>query len=154
VIKSVLPSRNRRERPLSWASVLLADDQEEFLAIERRLLEPEFQVVETVRDGQAAVAAAVRLAPDLLVLDVSMPVLDGIAAARSLRAAGSQAKIVFLTVHGDPDYVRAALAVGAVGYVVKCRLASDLVPALRDALAGRSFVSPSMPQAPTRTREL
>ena len=128
---------------MSRASVLLADDQEEFLAVERRLLEPEFEVVETVRDGQAAVEAAVRLAPDVLVLDVSMPVLDGIAAARSLRAAGSRAKIVFLTVHGDPDYVRAALAAGALGYVVKCRLASDLVPALRDALAGRPFVSPS-----------
>ena len=139
---------------MSRASVLLADDQEEFLAVERRLLEPEFEVVETVRDGQAAVEAAIRLAPDVLVLDISMPVLDGIAAARSLRAAGSRAKIVFLTVHGDPDYVRAALAAGALGYVVKCRLASDLVPALRDALAGRPFVSPSIPQERTRSREL
>ena len=73
-----------------------------------------------------------------------MPVMDGIAAARSLRASGSRAKIVFLTVHGDPDYVRAALAAGALGYVVKYRLASDLLPALREALAGRSFVSPSI----------
>ena len=128
---------------MSRASVLLADDQEVFLSVERRLLEPEFEVGGTVRDGQAAVEAVTRLAPDVLVLDVSMPVLDGIAAARTLRAAGSRAKIVFLTVHGDPDYVRAALAAGALGYVVKCRLASDLVPALRDALAGRSFVSPS-----------
>jgi DNA-binding NarL/FixJ family response regulator len=138
---------------LSRATVLLAEDQEEFLAVERRLLEPEFEVVEAVRDGQAAVEAAIRLAPDVLVLDVSMPVMDGIAAARSLRAAGSRAKIVFLTVHGDPDYVRAALSAGALGYVVKCRLASDLAPALRDALAGRPFVSPSTPQEPMRARE-
>jgi DNA-binding NarL/FixJ family response regulator len=63
---------------------------------------------------------------------------------RSLRAAGSRSKFVFLTVHGDEDYVRAALAAGAVGYVVKSRLASDLVPALREALAGRRFISPSV----------
>jgi DNA-binding NarL/FixJ family response regulator len=129
---------------LSRASVLLADDHEEFLAIERRLLEPEFEVVETVRDGRAAVEAAAGLEPDLLVLDLSMPIMDGIAAARSLRAAGSRTKVVFLSVQHDPDFARAALAVGAVGYVVKCRLASDLLLALRDALAGRSFVSPSV----------
>ena len=131
---------------MSRATVLLADDQAEFLAVERRLLEPEFEVIETVRNGHAAVEAAIRLAPDVLIIDVSMPVMDGIAAARSLRAAGSWAKVVFLTVHGDPDYVRAALEAGALGYVVKCRLAFDLVPALRDALAGRPFVSPSIPQ--------
>ena len=129
---------------MNRASVLLADDHEEFLVVERRLLEPDFEVIGTVRDGRAAIEAAVRLAPDLLVLDLSMPVMDGIEAAMSLRAAGSRTRIVFLTVHDDPDYVRAALATGALGYVVKCRLASDLVPALRDALAGRTFVSPSI----------
>lgn len=128
---------------MSQATVLLADDHEEFLAVVRRLLEPEFVVVEAVRDGLAAVESTARLTPDVLVLDLSKPLMDGIAAARALRAAGSRTKIVFLTVHGDPDYVRAALAAGAVGYVVKCRLASDLVPALRGALAGRPFVSPA-----------
>src|SRR3954454_6484102 len=107
-IKPVHPARTRRERLLSRASVLLADDHEEFLAVERRLLEPEFEVLTAVRDGQEAVEEAARLEPDLLVLDVSMPILDGIGAALSLRAAGSRAKIVFLTVYGDPDYVRAA----------------------------------------------
>ena len=63
------------------------------------------------------------------------------AAARSLRASGSQARVVILTVHGDPDYARAALEAGALGYVVKSRLASELLPALREALAGRSFLS-------------
>jgi DNA-binding NarL/FixJ family response regulator len=129
---------------LSRATILLADDHEEFLAVERRLLEHEFQVLTTVRDGQEAVEEAARLEPDLVVLDVSMPVLDGIEAARSLRSSGSRARVVFLTVHGDRDYVRAALATGALGYVVKCRLASDFIPALKDALAGRSFVSPSI----------
>ena len=129
---------------MSQASVLLADDHEEFLAVVRRLLEPEFEVVETVRDGRAAVEATARLAPDVLVLDLSMPVMDGIEVARSLRASGSRAKIVFLTVHGDPDYARAAFVIGASGYVVKYRLASDLLPALRESLVGRTFVSPSI----------
>jgi len=72
-----------------------------------------------------------------------MPGMTGIEAARHLRESGSPAKIVFLPVHGDPDYIRAGLAAGASAYVLKSRLASDLVVALREALAGRSFVSPS-----------
>jgi DNA-binding NarL/FixJ family response regulator len=74
----------------------------------------------------------------------TVPVLNGIEAARQLRGAGSRAKVVFLTVHQDPDYVRGALAAGALGYVVKGRLVTDLSHALREALAGRSFVSPSI----------
>ena len=93
-----------------------------------QLLEPEFEVVTTVRDGRAALEEAARLDPDMLILDISMSGMDGIEAARHLRAAGSRAKIVFLTVHGDPDFVRAGLAAGATGYVVKSRLASDLLP--------------------------
>jgi DNA-binding NarL/FixJ family response regulator len=124
--------------------VLLADDHHDFLAAAARLLEPEFEVVQTVGDGQALLAEAARLEPDVLVLDISMPVLNGIEAARRLRGAGSRAKVVFLTVHQDPDYVRGALAAGALGYVVKSRLVSDLALALREALAGRSFVSPSI----------
>jgi DNA-binding NarL/FixJ family response regulator len=127
---------------LSRARVLLADDHEEFLAVESRLLEPEFEVVTTARDGRVVLDETVRLGPDVVVLDISMPGLSGIETARQLRAAGSRARIVFLTVHGDPDFVLAGLAAGAVGYVVKSQLAADLVPALREALAGRSFVSP------------
>jgi DNA-binding NarL/FixJ family response regulator len=129
---------------LDRVRVLLADDHEDFLAVATRLLEPEFTVVKTVVDGQALLDEAARLEPDVLVVDISMPVLDGLAAARQLQAAGSRAKIVFLTLHQDPDYVRAALAAGALGYVVKCRLVSDLPLALREALAGRSFVSPTI----------
>jgi len=125
-------------------SVLLADDHGEFLATVVRHLEPHYDVVGTVSNGQALVDEAVRLAPDLVVLDISMPVLNGIDAARKLKASGSRATIVFLTVHADPDYVRAALGVGASGYVLKSELASDLLPCLRDAVGGRSFVSPSV----------
>jgi DNA-binding NarL/FixJ family response regulator len=122
----------------------LADDHEDFLALETRLLEPEFEVIQTVGDGRALLREAAQLKPDILILDISMPVLSGIEAAGHLQAAGSRAKIVFLTVHDDPDYVRAAFDVGALGYVLKSRLASDLLLALRDASAGRSFVSPSI----------
>jgi DNA-binding NarL/FixJ family response regulator len=126
---------------LDRVRILLADDNEAFLAVATRLLEPEFEVVKTVGDGEALIEEAARLQPEALVLDISMPGMTGIEAARHLRAVGCSAKIVFLTVHGDPDYVRAALKAGAQGYVVKCSLVSDLFFAIREALAGRSFVS-------------
>jgi DNA-binding NarL/FixJ family response regulator len=124
--------------------VLLADDHKDFLAAAARLLQAEFDVVKTVGDGHALLQEAARLEPDILVLDISMPVLDGIEAARQLRAAGSRAKIVFLTVHEAPEYVQAAMAAGAQGYVAKCELATDLLLALREAVADRSFISPSI----------
>lgn len=122
--------------------VLLADDEPGFIAASARLLEPEFEVVKTVGDGQQAVEEAPGLNPDLVVLDISMPALNGIEAARQLRSAGCQAKIVFLTVHREPEYVEAGFAAGASGYVLKSRLVSDLPLALREVLACRSFVSP------------
>jgi DNA-binding NarL/FixJ family response regulator len=128
--------------------VILADDHEDFLTLAQRLIEPEFDVVKTVDNGQALIEEAARLNPGLLLVDISMPVLNGIEAARRLRIAGSSAKIVFLTVHADPDYVRESLRAGAQGYVVKNRLASDLVFALREVLAGRSFVSPTISMKP------
>lgn len=126
------------------ASVLLADDHEEFLAAVVRHLQPHFEILRTVGNGQMLLDEAARLTPDVVVLDISMPVMNGIEAARRLKAAGSPAKIVFLTVHSDHDYVRAALGSGAVGYVLKSELASDLLPCLREALLDHSFVSPSI----------
>ena len=79
-----------------------------------------------------------------MVVDVCMPILSGIEAAQQLREAGSTAKIVFLTVHEDPDFLRSALAAGGAGYVVKSCLASDLRAAIKEALAGRLFVSPTI----------
>ena len=103
--------------------------------------DPAFEVVETFTNGQAVVDQAARLQPDVAVLDITMPGLNGIEVARQL--VKLDVKVVFLTVHDDPDYLRSALSTGAIGYVVKDRLATDLVPALRDALAGRQFISPS-----------
>lgn len=84
------------------------------------------------------------LKPDVIVTDISMPVLNGIEAANQLNEAGCTSKIIFLTVHSDPDFVRTCLATGAFGYVVKSRVATDLLPAIHEALAGRLFISPSV----------
>ena len=130
---------------LKRTRVLLADDHEAMLDRVKRLLEKEFQVVGTVGDGQAALEAVAELRPDVLVLDISMPVLSGMQAALRLKQKKTKVKIVFLTVHEDPDFAREALATGALGYVVKPRLVSDLLVAIKEALAGRSFVSPSIP---------
>jgi DNA-binding NarL/FixJ family response regulator len=117
--------------------VLLADDNEAMLDRVAGLLATEFNVVGTVADGQQAFDAAMELKPDVLVLDISMPVMNGIETARRLKEAGSETRIVFLTVHDDPDFVREALEVGALGYVIKQRIASDLVAAIKKAQAGR-----------------
>ena len=122
-------------------TVLLADDHEDFLAVVARHLEPHFEVVRTFSNGQALLDEAFRLKPDLIVLDISMPVLNGLETARRLKAVGSLAGIIFLTVHADLDYVRAAFEAGALGYVVKSELASELLTCLREVLDGHRFVS-------------
>ena len=125
-------------------SVLLADDHEEFRAAIVRHLEPYVEVVRTVDNGEAVLEEAVRLEPDVIVLDISMPVLNGIETARKLSATSLTARIVFLTVQADPAYVDVALETGALGYVLKSELASDLIPCLKEAFVGRSFVSPAI----------
>jgi DNA-binding NarL/FixJ family response regulator len=125
------------------ARILLADDHKEIRDRAVRLLEPEFEVVGTVADGDALVSASAQLKPDVCVIDISMPLLSGIEAAIKLRKSGSKARIVFLTVNEDSDFVRAALRTGALGYVVKSRMASDLCAAINSAISGHLFVSPS-----------
>jgi DNA-binding NarL/FixJ family response regulator len=98
-------------------------------------------VLKAYDNGRELIEEASLLHPDLFLLDISMAGLSGIETARQLRVIDHDAKIVFLTVHNDRDYLRSALATGALGYIVKRRLALDLVPALREALAGRRFVS-------------
>ncbi len=117
--------------------VLLADDHEAMLDRVVRLLATECNVVGTATDGQQALDAVMELKPDVLVLDISMPVMNGIETARRLKEAGSETRIVFLTVHDDPDFAREALEAGALGYVIKQRIASDLVAAIKKAHAGR-----------------
>jgi DNA-binding NarL/FixJ family response regulator len=120
--------------------VVLADDHHAVLAEVREELGEEFEIVAAVGDGSQAIEAVRRLDPDILVLDISMPVMNGLQAASQLQAANCRTKIVFLTIHEDPDLLKAALSYGALGYVTKSHL-SDLVPAIREALLGNTFVS-------------
>ncbi len=129
--------------------VLLADDHEVMLDRVARLLATECTVVGTVTDGQQALDAVRELKPDVLVLDISMPVMNGIETAHRLKKAGVEIRIVFLTEHDDPDFAREALEAGALGYVIKPRIASDLMIAINEVCAGRSFVSPLSPPQKT-----
>jgi DNA-binding NarL/FixJ family response regulator len=125
--------------------VLIADDHKAMQERVKTLLEPEFDVVRTVDDGQALVVAVLELNPDVLIVDISMPVLNGIDAVHQLVKSGVKAKIIFLTVHEDPDMVPLCFSAGALAFVVKSRLASDLIPAIRLATSNRTFVSPTLP---------
>lgn len=134
-----------REDFLSRARVIVADDHPDMLKAVVRLLECEYEVVTTVRDGAAALEAVAVLTPDVVVLDISMPVLTGIEVARRLKTSGSNVRIVFLTVHEDPDFAQESLEAGGWAFVTKSRMTTDLRLAISEALAGRLFVSHSGP---------
>jgi len=142
-----MPDAGSAEHP----RVLLADDHPPMLSLTAAVLASECLVVGSVGDGYELLAEAERLRPDVIVLDITMPRLDGIEAARQLQRSQRPARLVFLTVHEDADYARAAVDAGGLGYVVKARLASDLLPAIQAALAGRRFISPTvhLDEAPT-----
>jgi DNA-binding NarL/FixJ family response regulator len=123
---------------------LLADDHKEIRDRVVRLLEREFEMLEPVKDGHELLESASRLKPDVCLMDISMPFINGIEAAAQLKESGSMAKIIFLTIHEDLDFLIAALKAGASGYVVKPRMASDLRAAIKEVLAGRTFISSSL----------
>jgi DNA-binding NarL/FixJ family response regulator len=122
--------------------ILIADDHQILAEGLRGLLEPEFEVVGVVADGREMVATAKNHRPDVIVADVTMPSLNGIEAAAQLRDMGLKAKVVFLTMHRDVAYARRAMASGAAGYVLKHSLSSELVTAVREALRGKTYVTP------------
>ena len=130
----------QRARP----RVLLADDHDLFLNRVTSVLKSDFDVVGTVNDGGTLVCEAQRLQPDLIVLDITMPVLNGIEAALEIHGAFPTIKLVFLTLHSDPQFVCACFAEGGLGYVIKSRLGRDLIAAINEAPLGRSFISPSV----------
>ena len=121
--------------------VVAADDHSAVLDQIALELGNEIELVARVGDGPAAVEAAEKLRPDLVIVDISMPLGNGIDAARELRRHGSQAKVIFLSIHEHADYVEAAFSAGARGYVAKACMHSDLLPAIREVLAGRTFIS-------------
>jgi len=126
---------------MTRSRVLLADDLAQVLSAVAALLKEQFEIVAMVHSGEAALDAALTLAPDLVVLDISMPGMSGIEVARELKKRDNKARIVFLTVHEDSDILATCFAVGGLGYVVKLLMHTDLVPAMNDALADRPFVS-------------
>jgi len=126
---------------VSKASILLADDNPEVHIEVAEILEPEYEIVASVLNGRAVLDNWSRLNPDVIVLDISMGEPNGIDVALELRESGCEAKIVFLTIHSDRDFVDAAMGAGGSGYVIKSRLRCDLVEALSAVLAEREFVS-------------
>jgi DNA-binding NarL/FixJ family response regulator len=127
---------------MSRARVLLADDNKEMLETVKQLLAPRFDVVGAVTNGESLLKSAHSLRPDVIVVDISIPVINGIEAVAILKAEEFKPKVVFLTIHDDADFVTACFAAGAKGYVLKPRLVTDLVHAIDEALADRTFVSP------------
>ncbi len=126
---------------MSKVHILVADDHRGVRELVGEMLEPAFEVVGTVDNGQALVDTAMRLQPDVIITDISMPILSGIEAVTQLKRSGSRARVIFLTVHSDPDFVRVCMNLGASGYVVKLRMETDLLFAVREALLGRIFLS-------------
>jgi DNA-binding NarL/FixJ family response regulator len=126
--------------PTVRTRVLLADDHAGTLRRWHDLLEPEFEVVATVSSGDALVDEAERLSPDVIVTDVGMPGMSGIAAADAILRHHPAARIVFATVHADLTLLRRVLAVGAYGYVLKVQAGDELVPAIRSALREELYI--------------
>jgi len=129
--------------PVATPRVFLADDHQSMLQRTSAVLR-EFDIVGTARNGRDAIAEVLRLDPDVLVIDISMPILDGLQTASQLQSEHHRTKVIFLTVHEDKDFVAAAFSVGASGFVAKSRMSSDLVPAIREVLQGHTYVSPSI----------
>lgn len=124
--------------------VLLADDHTLLVEAFRKLLEPQCEIVGTVGDGRALLNAAVALKPDVAVVDIGMPLLNGLDAARQLKQVLPDIKIVFLTMNEDPHLAVEAIGAGASGYLVKKSAASELFRAIQEALKRRCYVTPTI----------
>ncbi len=125
-------------------TILIADDHKMFAQGLAGLLEDEFDLVGTVENGQALIDEAVRLRPDLIIVDISMPVLNGLDAVRRLNQNNAGSKIVFLTMHADRRLLREAFQCGGVGYVLKQSAGEELLFALRQVMSGQNYISPSI----------
>jgi DNA-binding NarL/FixJ family response regulator len=140
----LLTARIQQAGQLNKITVLLADDHPGFPHLVEGVLEPVFEIVGIVSNGRLLVDMALKLAPDIVVTDISMPILNGIDAVHQLKNSGCESKVVFLSIHSDPDFVQACLSVGALGYILKSRMAAELKHAIQEALAGRIFVTPGL----------
>jgi DNA-binding NarL/FixJ family response regulator len=133
-------------------SVVLADDNAGMRAKVIALLKPDFDIVKDVADGAELIEAVGAIKPDIAIVDITMPRIRGIEAVRQLISGGSKVRVVFLTVHEDPDFARAAADSGAYAFVVKSRMAADLIPAVRSAIAGEWFSSLDVPAVGSKVR--
>lgn len=128
--------------------IVVADDQKEMLDELRRLLSDDYDVVAAVDNGEKLIEAVQRLDPDLIISDISMPLMTGFEAAAKIRESGCQAKLVFLTVQGSSAYLKKARALGAVGYVLKVYTAEQLPQALASIFNGTPYFSPQLRLTP------
>lgn len=126
------------------SKVLLADDHPMVLDGLRKLLEPDFEVVAAVMDGRELLKAAQKLRPDLVITDISMPLVDGLEATRRLRTAVPGARVLILSIHADPSWVREAFEAGACGYLTKISAPEEIGTAVREVLKGNFYVSPAV----------
>jgi DNA-binding NarL/FixJ family response regulator len=124
------------------ARIILADDHTLLLDTLTNLLQPEFQVVGVFSNGQDLLLAAPALIPEVVVLDIGMPMLNGLNAGERLKQQQPRVKLIYLTMNQDPDLAAEAFRLGASGYVLKNSAASELVHAIREAILGRSYVTP------------
>ncbi len=127
---------------MSKVRILLADDHKMVTEGLRALLEPEFELVGIVEDGHALLEMAKQTNPDVIIADITMPSLNGIDAVEQLKKTGSQAKVVFLTMHHDAMYANRAFEAGASGFVLKHSASEELLTAIREVLKGRTYVTP------------
>jgi DNA-binding NarL/FixJ family response regulator len=127
--------------------ILLADDHTMICDGFRKLLEPEYEVVGSVGDGRALLTAAEELKPDLVLVDVGMPLLNGLDAARQLKKRMPRLKVIFLTMNPDSDVASEALRIGATGYLLKNSRGDELLKAVREVVRGTTYVTPQIRQA-------
>ena len=132
---------------MSRIRVLLADDHALLLGAFEKLLSGEFEVVGQCPDGRALVAAAERLKPDVVVLDISMPLLNGLEAGRQIKQKNKGVKLVFVTMNEDAELASEAFRAGAEGYLLKRSAASELSTAIREVVQGRSYITPLIANA-------
>jgi len=128
-------------------TILLADDHTMFSTALQKLLEPEYEVVGRVEDGRSLVKAALDLKPDLVLVDVGMPLLNGLDAGRELKKLAPRTKIIFLTMNPDPVLANEALRIGASGYLLKSSEGEELLQAVQNALRGLTYVTPQIRRA-------
>ncbi len=137
---------------MSRPRVLLADDSKPLLEGVAEFLASSFDVVGFAQDGQDLIAKASSLSPDVIVVDITMPILTGIEAVHELRRNGLASPVVFLTVHNETEFLQACLLEGAKGFVSKSHMKDDLIPAITSAMNGNVFVSHSVSPAGSRQR--